>query len=57
VLLDAGPQVLLEFHAFRSILLYKIDAGHTAIEATSKQVSLDLGWVSPPLSVGAALRI
>ena len=57
MLLDAGPQVLLEFHAFRSILLYKIDAGHTAIEATSKQVSLDLGWVSPPLSVGAALRI
>ena len=32
VLLDAGPQVLLEFHAFRTILLHKIDAGHSAIE-------------------------
>jgi len=32
MLLNAGPQVLFEFNALGSVLLYKIDAGHRAIE-------------------------
>src|SRR5258705_7101185 len=34
-----APQVLLEFHAFRSVLLDKIDAGHSAIEVGLEEVS------------------
>ena len=51
VLLNAGPQVLLEFHAFRSILLDKIDAGHSAIKVglEAKFLRQILGGVSPTL--------